>query len=111
MRRLALFLAGGMVVAHCHREELPGASHGPGAAPEFAGPASGDGAHPDECTRACAQLGVLQCPEAEPTPGGITCAELCVRMETSGAGDVRTGCIVRAKSAADVRACGVRCVQ
>jgi len=63
------------------------------------------------CAAACAKMKTLRCPEAEQPDGGKTCYLLCADAEGSGKFSLKSECLARAGTVADLRACGtVRCV-
>ncbi len=60
------------------------------------------------CARACANLAKLGCPEATITDGGLSCQQVC--EHAVGLFDMKPGCLVDAKSRAQVIHCGtVKC--
>lgn len=59
------------------------------------------------CPRACAVLARFQCKEAEPTPRGSSCTEVCDRAYDYPGMEMPTGCILRAGDVAALRICGV----
>jgi hypothetical protein len=66
--------------------------------------------NPDpSCVGACAQLEVLGCPEAGPSPGGIPCPGWCSRYHAVGYMRPWAECVAASTSVGDVRACGVKC--
>ncbi len=56
------------------------------------------------CETACEQFRFLGCAEAEPTPAGGTCLEVCKNAQASSA-PLDLDCIVLAKSCAQARLC------
>jgi hypothetical protein len=60
---------------------------------------------PSNCSVACAHLAALGCPEAQPTPKGATCVDVCSNVDSSGTVSMQTDCVVRAVSCADANAC------
>lgn len=66
-----------------------------------------DGALATPCEAVCYAYRALECPEGLPTPKGHTCEEVCQNAALHGidlGGDVR-GCIVKAGTCQEVRAC------
>jgi hypothetical protein len=63
------------------------------------GPAPVDAGLLDDCRRACQRLAELKCPEAEPTPDGGTCVDVCWNAESSGYVTMRPACV------AEITAC------
>ncbi len=64
------------------------------------------------CPAQCSRLEALGCPEASPTPGGITCPDSCrtlLERKVWTPGDV--ACVEGAKDVDGVRTCRVRCRQ
>ena len=59
------------------------------------------------CARACANLRALDCPEGEPSPGGITCEAVCFQA----AAHLDVKCIASAKAGSELGACNVRCIR
>jgi hypothetical protein len=57
------------------------------------------------CSEACARLASLECEEAQPTPDGTTCVEICDGLNASGSVTYPTGCVAAAKDCAEARAC------
>jgi hypothetical protein len=57
------------------------------------------------CETACERLASLQCEEAQPTPDGTTCAEVCHGVNESGSVTYPTGCVAAAKTCAEAVAC------
>ena len=53
---------------------------------------------PSGCARVCERLAELKCPEAEPTPEGQTCEQVCDNVQASGIVQLNTGCIANAAS-------------
>jgi len=61
---------------------------------------------PSACQAACIGLRTAQCREGYPTPGGITCLELCERSPLPR----QLACWAEAKTSTDVVRCGgTRC--
>lgn len=56
------------------------------------------------CQAACDQFRFLGCAEAEPTPAGATCADVCANAQASPA-PLDLGCIVLSRSCAQAREC------
>jgi hypothetical protein len=48
------------------------------------------------CQTACARLQQLGCPAGEPTPKGVPCLEVCLRVQESGLIDWNLDCVARA---------------
>jgi hypothetical protein len=68
---------------------------------------SPDGAAPvGPCAAACARLRDLRCPEGEPSPGGVSCEQVCAEVGELMA----TSCIVAAQDVPAIHRCSVRCV-
>lgn len=65
-------------------------------------PVQGD---PSGCPAACERFESLGCPEAEPTPDGATCVDVCRNAETSGYLTVKPSCIASAESCDEAREC------
>ncbi len=65
-----------------------------------------DGAAPSACSRACAKLAALGCPEAKPTTGGASCIQVCANAESSGVVSLDPDCVSRAASCKAAVACG-----
>jgi hypothetical protein len=64
------------------------------------------------CSRACAKLKAVGCPEAEQIDGGLACVDLCDKAEASGKFTLKPECVAAAASVEAVRACGsVRCAK
>ncbi len=71
-----------------------------------------DGATPtlDDCSRACARLSTLGCPEALTPDGGRSCYEVCTKAEATGKFSLNPKCVAGAASKDALFACGtVRC--
>lgn len=66
------------------------------------GPNEGD---PESCADACARLAELECPEAEPTPEGASCVEVCENVEGSGTVTLNPACVIGITACAQVDAC------
>ena len=62
-------------------------------------------ADPESCEAACARLAELGCPEAEPTPEGATCTEVCENVEHSGAVTLNPACVVGIDSCDELDPC------
>lgn len=58
------------------------------------------------CARACKHMAALGCPEAQPTPGGTTCEQVCLNAEESGVISLAPGCVERSRSCDEAAACG-----
>lgn len=58
------------------------------------------------CTNACKVLAHFDCPEAQPSPGGRTCEQVCEYASRYG---TQAECVVAAEGLDAVRACGVEC--
>lgn len=56
------------------------------------------------CEDACARFAALGCEEAQPTPAGASCAEVCANTQASPA-PLDLSCIVRSSSCAQAREC------
>ena len=64
------------------------------------------------CSSQCVQLAALGCPEASPTPGGITCPDSCrVLLQRAVWTPQDVACVEGAKDVEAVRKCRVRCKQ
>jgi hypothetical protein len=64
-----------------------------------------DGAVPTApCEVACARMAALNCPEARPTPKGLTCVQVCAATPAYA---LDQGCVARATTLEALRACGV----
>ncbi len=73
-------------------------------------PSDLDGASVDDCTRACARLSTLGCPEALTPDGGLGCYAICAKAEATGKFSLNPHCVADAASKDAVRSCGtVRC--
>ncbi len=59
-----------------------------------------------DCEAACQRLAELGCEEAQPTPHGATCVEVCDNVESSGATTLVPGCVAEADSCEQARGCG-----
>lgn len=94
--RTILLLVGVLTLAGCYRD------NDPNLPPEEL---TGDVDASDPCTRACARLEAVGCPEGRPSRGGVTCTSVCGR----NADILPLACIGKATSVATVRACGVGC--
>ena len=72
-----------------------------------AGSSSGgaDGGEPPACERACRRLEKLGCPEAMPTPSGVTCVAVCENVEDSGVVSLDPECVARIRSCTDIESC------
>jgi hypothetical protein len=77
-----------LVAAHCGNKPGP----------------DGEG-DPASCADACAHLDELGCPEAEPTPEGATCVEVCENVETSGTVTLNPACVIEITACAQVDEC------
>jgi hypothetical protein len=60
------------------------------------------------CTNACKVLEYFKCPEAQPSPKGKSCEQVC---EVASRYGMQAECVVKAETIDAVRACGVECVQ
>lgn len=60
------------------------------------------------CKNACAVLTFFKCPEAQPSPKGKSCEQVC---EVASKYGTQAECVVRAESLEAVRACAVECRQ
>lgn len=58
------------------------------------------------CPEACAHLAQMGCDEAQPTPGGATCLDVCVSVQTSAATALDLACVTAAPSCEAANACG-----
>lgn len=58
------------------------------------------------CVNACKILDAYHCPEAQPSPGGRTCAQVCAVMSLVS---TQPECVVKAESLEAIQACGVAC--
>jgi hypothetical protein len=67
--------------------------------------AGGTGGQGRACERACKRLEQLGCPEAEPTPGGVSCVTVCENVEDSGVVSLDPECVARVRSCAEIEAC------
>jgi len=63
------------------------------------------------CSGACEALEQLGCPEAEPSPAGVACVDVCTNMQEAGLPFLDVGCVVEATSVDAVRLCHVRCAR
>lgn len=59
---------------------------------------------PETCASACARFRVLGCEEADPTPEGKTCEDVCTSAGNAYVG-LDTACVTRAASCEAARAC------
>jgi hypothetical protein len=64
---------------------------------------------PDLCCASCARLAQLKCPEAERTPHGLSCAEVCRMVQVFHGLDLKRETIVSCQTVACVRRAGVAC--
>lgn len=62
------------------------------------------GSQGDACSRACAKLSSLGCKEGSPTPGGISCYDVCMRVELEGI-ELASPCVLASQSCDEARAC------
>ena len=69
------------------------------------GPSPVDAGTLDDCERACARLAELGCPEAEPTPEGATCVDVCWNAESSGVVTLDPVCVAAINSCDELGAC------
>lgn len=60
------------------------------------------------CVNACKVLLHFDCPEAQPSPGGKTCEQVC---EVASRYGTQAECVVSAESLGAIRNCGVECKQ
>lgn len=105
---LALALAGCPAPEPAHPELAEG-GRPPADSPDAEDPPEGSAAIP-ACSRACAALERLGCPEAERPDGGRTCYAVCADAERGGKFSLKPSCVAASKSVAELRACGtVRC--
>jgi hypothetical protein len=59
------------------------------------------------CESACKILEHYECPEAQPSPGGKSCVQVC---EVASKYGTQAECVVRASDSLDaIRTCGVEC--
>jgi len=68
-------------------------------------PGPADAGTPADCATACDHLRELGCPEAEPTPGGATCEEVCRNAEASGTFTLNPRCIAELGSCDGLDSC------
>lgn len=68
-------------------------------------PAEEPKGEPEACPAACAKLRELGCEEAEPTPNGATCEDVCKSIETSNLVSVGPACVARAETCESVGEC------
>ncbi len=62
------------------------------------------------CVLACRRLASLGCPEANPTPNGLSCYYVCAKAEASGKFTLHPDCVANAASQDTLRTqCNVRC--
>lgn len=59
----------------------------------------------EACDTACAHLASMGCEEAEPTPRGATCAEICYATDSTGWSNWGAACVTRAASCDAARRC------
>ncbi len=59
----------------------------------------------DACERACQHLALLGCAEAEPTPGGASCVEVCRNVEESGVVSLDLECVAQVVRCEDLDGC------
>jgi hypothetical protein len=71
--------------------------------PQLPEPPPAPGAVP--CPVACARLAELGCPEADPTPDGASCVDVCQNVEDSGVLRYPTGCVAAATTCAEAQRC------
>lgn len=99
--RPALLLAA-VLTAACDQPVNPHVEWPPGA--------NWDDYGAEHCPAQCAQLEVLACPEAKPTPRGVTCSESCqVLLNRAVWTPTDVACVRAARTQDEVRKCRVRC--
>jgi hypothetical protein len=86
----ALLLAAALAASQCNPTPEPP------PAPEPTGDA--------DCEAACQRFASLGCEEAQSTPNGGTCLDVCENTQTSPA-PLNLACIVRSNSCAQAREC------
>lgn len=57
-----------------------------------------------DCAAACERLEALDCPEAEPTPGGATCVQVCRNTENSPV-TLNPACVVGINTCEQIEDC------
>lgn len=58
----------------------------------------------EACTMACKRFEQLGCNEANPSPGGMSCVDLCIHVEEEGV-VMASACVINAANCDDVRRC------
>lgn len=64
-----------------------------------------DAGSPADCQAACDRLAELGCEEAQPTPGGASCVEVCNNTEQSGAVTLDPACVATIATCAAIDGC------
>lgn len=60
---------------------------------------------PAACAKACSHFADLDCEEAKPTNGGISCTQVCVNMQESGLISYDLACAATVTSCEAISAC------
>ena len=63
----------------------------------------------DSCAPFCEAAQALECPEGEPSPGGVPCVQWCENYHARGYLKPFSECGAAATTVQQMRACGVRC--
>lgn len=69
------------------------------------GPEPVDAGTQADCRAACDKLLALHCPEAEPTPDGGSCFDVCWNAESSGYVTINPNCVANATTCDGVEQC------
>jgi hypothetical protein len=94
---------GGLILAAVLALGLQAARCGPPDDP--ADPPAPDAGDPASCADACAHLEELGCEEAEPTPEGATCEEVCEAVESSGTVTLNPACVLQIETCEEIDGC------
>lgn len=57
------------------------------------------------CEAACARYAFLKCKQAQPTPDGASCVDVCENVESSGVMSLGPDCVAHAARCEDADAC------
>lgn len=69
-------------------------------------PEDADAARLDDCATACAVVRKLGCADGAPVDGGQSCSVVCRHARDTHLTDLHQGCVAKAHSLAEVKACG-----
>lgn len=94
--KLCLIFPVAFVLAGCPRSD-------PAPAPLRDADASLADEDPSACAPACSALSLVHCPEGDNLPA---CTAACTQVQTDHLSPLHPGCVARAHSVDDVRACG-----